>query len=106
MGGFGSLFWLYVFFFFSCRETLPAKLEVLSHPISLSRSGNWPSAMSRAVVQSERGSPIQPFLSHPSSRRMAEPATDPVIDTPVPTSEATGSEEVKFKVMYYRSQFI
>jgi hypothetical protein len=36
---------------------------------------------------------------------MAEPATDPVIDTPVPTSEATGSEEVKFKVMYYRSPF-
>jgi hypothetical protein len=57
--------------------------------------------MSRAVLQSERGSPIQPFLSHPSSRRMAEPATDPVIDTPVPTSEATGSEEVKYKVKHH-----
>ncbi|KAI8579945.1 hypothetical protein K450DRAFT_239847 [Umbelopsis ramanniana AG] len=31
---------------------------------------------------------------------MAEPATDPVIDTPVPTSEATGSEEVKFKQVF------
>ena len=62
MGGFGSLFWLYVFFFFSCRETLPAKLEVLSHPISLSRSGNWPSAYVSCCAAKRRGSPFNLFF--------------------------------------------